>query len=356
MNPNSSDPSNTPPADDVTPETPLNPEVTETPVAPETPAEAPVEAPAPEVTAEPVAPAPAPEVASPFTAGTPEGTNPVAPVGTTATFTASGAPEAPKKNSKKIVLIASIVGGAILLAVIGVVVFLLLTTVSKDDYRAAAKQFNEVSKASSSLNSDVASLGRASGNTTDSDFDTRLKDTEASLANLKTQNEELSKLKAVRVGDGAALYKTFNDKVAAYVAYGDDLLVSVKNIRPAMVVCSKAGSAADADARVAVIKQCAESLGKVSDLPSSEFKTFVTDIKVAYEEYAKVYEQMTALKSPFGDQYEQYKTLSTQMSAVSKKISTIASTFSDALKAHDDQVSVKDSADALADYLNEQQK
>jgi hypothetical protein len=356
MNPNSSDPSNTPPADDVTPETPLNPEATETPVTPETPAQAPVEAPAPEVTAEPVAPAPAPEVASPFTAGTPEGIDPVAPVGTTATFTASGAPEAPKKNSKKIVLIASIVGGAILLAVIGVVVFLLLTTVSKDDYRAAAKQFNEVSKASSSLNSDVSSLGRATGSTPDATFDENVKETEESLAALKSTNDELGKLKAVRVGEGATLYKAFNDKLAAYTAYGSDMVASVKALRPALVICDKSGDAGDAAARVAALKDCSDALGKVNDLPNAEFKAFVAELKDAYAKIATLSESMSGITDPYGKQYEEYKKIRDDLTAVSTKLSAATRTFSTAVKEHDDQVSVKDAAEALADYLNEQQK
>lgn len=265
-------------------------------------------------------------------------------------------PEPPKKNTKKIILIASVAAGVVLLAIIAIVIFLFLTTVSKADYRDAAKQFNQVTSASSSLNSDVSSLGASSGSTSDSDFEKSLKDTQDSLDTIKNENESLSKLKAVRVGEGGDLYKTFDDKLDAYLAYGNDLVASVKNLRPAMVACDKVSDADDAAARVAALKTCATSLNDVKDLPNAEFKTFVTELATAYTSYAKTYEGISALTNPYGTQYEQYKTLRDEMYATQDKISAASKTFQESLEKRDDELSVKASADALADYLTEQQR
>ena len=200
----------------------------------------------------------------------------VAPVATT-----SSTPT-PSSN-KKLILIASIVGGAVLLAVIGIFVFIALTSVSKQDYANAAEQYNEVNSANSAL---VRSASSLSNSTSDSDaeFNKALKTAEEAVTTLKTENEEFGKLKAVSVGEGKDLYKTFDDKLEAYIVYGNDLISSVKTLRPALVTCDEVSEAAT-DARVQALKDCADALGKVNDIPNAEFKKFIGAMKDGYSSY-----------------------------------------------------------------------
>jgi len=360
MNPSNSDPTATPSEDGVVSETPFNPEV----------------APSAEPSVETPTPQPAEASANPFFADnktSEEGSTPVTPTAAPvagpvvsqpeatpvagAPVSASApTPEGPKKSHKKIIVIASAAVGVVLLAIIGVVVFLLLTTVSKADYQAAATQYNQVSKASSALISDVKILGSSTGTTTDDRFESSLKDTQDSLAKIKTENESLAKLKAVRVGDGAKLYKTFDEKLDAYLVYGADLVTSVESIRPAMVVCGKVSDADDATSRISALKACATALGDAKDLPNSSFKTFVTELKDAYTSYASTYESMNKLTNPYGAQYEEYKTLRDEMYATQDKISAASKAFTASLNESDDKYSVKESANALGDYLTEQQR
>lgn len=308
--------------------------------------------------AQPVAPfdSQAP-VNTPPVAPTPDVVSPEVPVATPFT---SGAPvpEPPKKNpnAKKIVIIASVVGGVVLLALAAFIIFFLLTTVSKDDYRAAVKQYNQLTLASSSLDSDMSSLGSSFIVDSDDGFNETVTKTQDSISKIKTENESLGKLKAVRVGDGAPLYDTFNGKLATYLAYGNDLIVSVKNVRPAMIVCDKIGDADGAEARVTEIRNCVTSLGNVKDIPSAEFKTYVNGLKDGYTQYATTYESMNALTSPYGSQYEEYKTLRDQLRDAQDKISQAGKTFADEIKKHDDDVNVKDSANALGDFLEAKQR
>lgn len=369
MNPNSNDPSTTPPADGTNPVPPVAPETPAAPVTPPAPGapEAPVQpvAPAqPEAPVNPFAPATPPAPATPeapVTPGTP--VSPVPPVApeTSNPFTAgtpTTAPDAPQspKITKKMMLIAAIVGGAILLAIIGVILFFVLTTVSKEDYRDAVRQYNKVQIASSSLNSDVSRLGSATSSSSDSAFNESIEETEASLAKIKTENEALSKLKAVKVGEGAKLYKAFNEKLKAYLTYGEGLITSVKNLRPAMVTCDKGTQASDAATRVAGLKACSTELAGVSDIPNAEMKTYITALSEGYAKYAEISEKVAALTNPYGSQYEEYKALRDQMYDELDTISAAADTFSDALSKRDDELSVKESADKLGDFLSDQQK
>lgn len=303
---------------------------------PETPQSQPTE---PQPTVPPVTPT------QPTTEPTPVETAPVTP----------STPPSPSPENKKKLLILAGIAGVVILAIIAVIVFFAMNSVSKQDYADAARQFNAVSRASSALTTDVSALNRSvsrEGGT----FDEDVKEIEESFATLKTENEKLGGLKAVRVGEGGELYKTFNDKVKAYVANGEQILASVKNLRPALLDCASVNSTTDAAARVAAMKECSTSLGEVKDIPNPEFKTFIDKLKTGYSNYATEYEKLSAITSPFGANYEQYKAQREKLTAAQTSISDATKEFQDAVEKSDDQLSVKDSADALGDYLNEQQR
>ena len=330
MNPDNTDPTNTPPA-----ETP----VTETP-APDF---------APNPTTESTAPIAAPST-PPVEATPTPATDPTPPA-------LVGAPGPKNANTKKIVLIASITAGVVLLAAIAAIIFATMNNVSKADYAAAAKQFNEVSRANSTLTSEASSLSRqASGSGDEDEFTDGLKEVKAAVADIKAENDELSKMKAVRVGEGAELYKTFNDKLAANLTYSEGLIASIENARPAMVVCDKISDATDTSARTAAIKACSDALGSVKDLPNDAFKVYVGKIKEGYAKYATISEKVAGISDPYGAQYEEYKVLRDDMRETQTSISNATREFTKSLRESDDKYSVRESANALGEYLTEQQR
>ena len=357
MDPNATNPNNVPPVGDTPPtqppvgDVPTPTPAPEAPVTPVEPTPAPVEPVAPTAPAEPVTTA----APNPFAAA-PAPETPAEPQNPMFAATPTQMPQAPKSDKKKLILIAAIVGGVVLLSVIGFIVYTLLTSVSQKDYQEATRQYNDVSIASASLTSDVASVSYSISSDDDAEFNDAVKEVEASIEKIKTENEELSKMKAVRVGDGSKLYGTFNDKVKAYLAYATDLTDSVKNLRPAMATCGKISDANDANSRVAALKACSSELQGVTDIPNAEMKTFIDTAATSYGEYATIYEQINGLSNPYGAQYEQYKTLRDKMYAVQDKISDASKTLRSSLEKRDDEMSVKDSAKALGDFLTEKQK
>ena len=260
----------------------------------------------------------------------------------------------PLKNKKLLIIVGSIVA-AVLIALISVGLFTSATTVSKSDYQAASAQFAKVTKASTQLTADIYLLS-ASTSIEDSAFDENAKKVVDSLTAIKTENAALGKLKAVRVGEGKKLYETFNSKTKDYLANGSDLLISVKTLRPAVIVCNKVASASDSASRLQSLKDCSTAMNKVKDLPSPEFQTFVTVLKKQYADYATTYEQVSTLNDPLGAQYEQYKVLRDKLTKVQTTLTTANKTFIDDLAKRDDELSVKDSSKALSDFLTEQVK
>lgn len=282
---------------------------------------------------------------------------PVAPVEAVTTSSTGGVPPHPKKPiSKKTLIIIGSAVGAVLLAIVGVVVFLALTTVSKEDYRNATLQYNEVSRASSSLTREVTSLSSGLSRSSDTEFSAATKDVEDGIAKIRDEQKKLSGEKAVTVGEGKELFTTFDKKVGDYTAYADELLASVKILRPAMATCEKMRSETENAGRLASLKACSKALNETKDLPNAEFKTFVTVLQDSYSKYAVSYEKSIALTAPFGAQNAEYKVLRDQASDAQKDITAASREFMTALTERDKEVSVKESADALGKFLTEQQR
>lgn len=271
----------------------------------------------------------------------------------------SSAPVTPnpkKPVSKKTVAIIGVISGVVLLAIIGVVLYLMLMGVSKKDYQDAAKQYNAVSSASSKLSSKASVLSVKSTSESEDEFTTALGEAKDAVSTLKTDNEKLGSMKAVKVDEGKNLYATFDGKLTTYVDYANGLISSVEKIRPGMLTCRKVSSATDAASRLTAIKACSTGLNDMPELANPEFQAYITSLKTAYAKYATVYESINGLTNPYGSQFEQYKVLRDQMLAAQTDISNATKTFSADVKKHDDQVSVKESADALGNFLTEKQR
>lgn len=337
------------------------------PVAPEAPSQPSFNPSASAPAVDATTPSPTPLASTPdVSAQTPnpfgqpaQDTNGVTPSADPATpvFAAAPAPTPPPSSKgKKIALIAGIAGGAVLLIIAAVIAYILLMTVSKQDYQAAAQQYNATSAASTSLTTKASLLSLGLSSSSEEEFTADAKELEEAIATLEEENAALGELKAVRVGEGKEVYATFNTKLTEYVAYAKDLVASVKTLRPALVKCNEIGDATATAARVTALNACATALNAVGEMPNAEFKTYVDAIKKEYTTYAATYESISKLTSPFGSQSAQYKTLRDTMYDTQDNILAASKSFSEAIEKRDDEVSVKESATALGEFLTEQQQ
>lgn len=361
MNPNTQQPTGQSPVPELnpTPEVPVVPIAPVEPIVPLAPI-APITPIAPEIPMTPITssdvlfPSSPQPIAIQNTAPVVEPVNPIATFGSgplpTPTYGTNNS------NKKKLILLASIIGGVTLLVIVGVVLYSALMSVSKKDYQQAAIQFNAVSSANSLLTSRVSSLSSGITNDTDEDFSNGAQQVETSITALKDENTKLGALKAARVGEGGVLYTTFDNKLTTYLADADDVVHSVKKVRPALIICDKIGAASDNAARLVALNACSGALGAVEDIPNTEFKALIASLEDGFVKYAAIFEGISALTSPYGSQYEQYKTLRDEMYATQKELTTARTDFSAAIKKHDKDISIKDSANALSKYLTVQQR
>ncbi len=265
----------------------------------------------------------------------------------------SGVSGGGKFSKELLIKIGVIAGAVILLIVAAVLAFSQLGSASREDYISAGETYSSVSSANSIANTNISILNSGIGTDTDAKFNEEYQNAESALADLKTKNEEFGKEKAFNVGEGKTIYDEFDKKLNEFIAYAEEVIASAKAMRPAMVVCNKVNETTEAEARVVALKECATALDGVKDsISESNAKTYITALATEYSNYANVQEKINAMNDPYGDQFEEYKTLREQRTATQTKINDVRSDYSSANLARNKEVSPKDAADALRDFLN----
>lgn len=216
---------------------------------------------------------------------------------------------------------------------------------SKSDYRDATTQFDVVSSAYSDLKSEASKLQYdISGSTTDTEFTNDSDAVTKSIQTFQDANKKLSTMKAVKVGDGQKLFDTYQTKIDAFVAYVDDLLVSLKSYRPLAIACDDVST-------TTLLSECSSAFNHVGDLPNADLKQLVTSLKTQYEAALALKSKIDALTDPFGDQYDTYKALRDQSYDIQDKISSASSDFSSNASKHAKDIDPSTTSNALGDFL-----
>ena len=229
-------------------------------------------------------------------------------------------------------------------------------SVSKEDYKAAFDQFGDVSKANYSLSSSVAYVGISAVGDNETAFKNDTEKAKEAITELSSENTKLGELKAMKVGEGQKKYDAFSEKIVAYTKYVDNLLVSLKDIREANMVCDDASSSSDAKKMKKAIDACIVALEKVSDTPDQDVKKLLESLKGAYSQLLTITTKIAALKNPYGSQYDEYRSLRDQMYKVLDELRDAQSTYRSNVDKHSDEVDPKDTADDLNDFLIERIK
>lgn len=255
-------------------------------------------------------------------------------------------------NKKLIILIVSLVVGLLLIGGI-VLILIAVFTVSRKDYSAALSQYNEVASANYTLNSKLSTLQYSVDSTTDTSFDNDVEAAKKAIQQVRDENAELAKLKAVSLGEGNTKYKAFAAKLDAYLTYSNNLLTSLDTMRDAAITCDESGTTSSSSAGEikSAIDDCVAALEKVSNVADSDVKEFVGKIKDEYTSLSGVIGQIAAITDPYGDQYDQYKSLRDQMYDIQDNISNAQTDFRSNLEKHSDAVDPKESAEDLSKFL-----
>ena len=265
-------------------------------------------------------------------------------------------PSAPAPLNKKLIMWIGIGVGALLLVGATIAIIVAIFSVSKDDYRKAYSQMSEVSSANYDLNSKISSIQYGLTSSTDTKFKNDVKAAEEAVEKVRSENKELSELKAVKVGEGKKQYDEFNKKLDTYLTFTSDALKSISDIRDASVTCDKAGSGTSSSAASvkSALDECVTAFKKVGDTPNEDVKAFVKKMVTEAENLASLMAKMAEITDPYGDQYDQYKAIRDQVYDAQDNMRDAQTDFRSNFEKHTKEVDVKDVADDLGDFLSEQ--
>lgn len=264
-------------------------------------------------------------------------------------------PHTPK--SKKPLIIGGIIAAVMVVIIIIITVVLATLSVSKDDYREALNKYDDLRSENSKLATKVSTLSYTISSGTDTTFKNNIEAVEEGLDTVKAENEELGKLKAVRVGEGAKAYEAFDKKLDRYLSYSNNLVASIKNLREPLVACDEAtkgvSSSTDRSAVSAAIKACTDKIDAVKSVPDADMKTFIDAFKTSLEELDTIVSELSGITDPYGAQYEQYKALRDKTYKVQDSLRDASKDLSSNLEKRDKDTSPKEESQALSELLVE---
>ena len=263
-------------------------------------------------------------------------------------------PQSPK--NKKLFIWIGIGVGALLLIGIVAAIIVAMTSVSKDDYRKAYSQMSELSSANSKLNSELSTLQYGLTSATETKFKNDMKSAEEAIEKVRKENEKLAELKAVKVGEGKKQYEEFSEKLENYLKYTEDATKSLKDLYDAAKPCDANVSTSDVAAYKTALNECTSALKKVGNTPNEDVKTYVKSLATEYENLASIIDKLATITNPYGSQYDEYKALRDQTYKVQENIRNANTDFRSNIEKHSKEVSVKDQADTLVEFLSEKMR
>lgn len=263
-------------------------------------------------------------------------------------------PQSPK-NKKLFIWIGIGVGVLLIIGIVAAII-VAMTSVSKDDYRKAYSQMSELSSANSKLNSELSTLQYGLTSATETKFKNDMKSAEEAIEKVRKENEKLAELKAVKVGEGKKQYEEFSEKLENYLKYTEDATKSLKDLYGAAKPCDANVSTSDVAAYKTALNECTSALKKVGNTPNEDVKTYVKSLAAEYENLASIIDKLATITNPYGSQYDEYKALRDQTYKVQENIRNANTDFRSNIEKHSKEVSVKDQADALVEFLSEKMR
>ncbi len=261
-------------------------------------------------------------------------------------------PSGLSSRTKNMLVIVAIIGAIIIGALL---IYSILVAPARQPYREALTQYQNVGRANAALNTAGANLN--AGTATDEAFQKSVETARAMIASLETENSALGKKEVLTNGEGKELYDAFNAKLQLYIDYNDNLLTSMLAVRPVLHDCNQSmANSTESGASVKAIRACATELGKLKNIPDTDYKAMTASFHDTYTELATIIEKMAALKDPKGKDTSKHQALTSQRDEVVKSLSTISTTFSQNVQKHRIAIITIDESGKLEEYLNDKSR
>lgn len=262
----------------------------------------------------------------------------------------------PRDSKKALIVIASIVGFFVIVGIV-LAVIMAVFAVSKKDYQAALTQYNKIARADRQLKTEITTMSYGIRYASNAIYSKSTEEARRSIKEVSDENTELSKLKAVRSGEGKKLYRLFSDKVSGYTKYNESVVTSLNDARTSLTACNTAASgSSSAESAKKAADTCVAELKKVKDTPNVDIRNFLGSYQTQMEKLSLLAGQLAAITDPYGTQRSQYLSLRRQVLAVQGTVSTASVKLKKDIDTHGKDVSPKEAAKKLSDFLAEKSR
>lgn len=248
------------------------------------------------------------------------------------------------KMSPKTKKILGGIGGVAVLLAGAFFIYAILVTPSKQPYRDALSQYKNVYNANVAFTNAGASLN-ASG-ATEEEFKKNLENIDGAATVLRTEADGLAKKKVMAEDKGLELYKAFDTKLTAYIAYNAGILASIEQVRPLIFGCNeKMATITEDDAGAKAMQDCATQAAELNNVPDADYQTLVNSFKVNYEAMATTIAQKASGAISQSTSEGEREEIIANFNAASTQ-------FSKDLQTSRTKVDITEAAMAIDDYLS----
>lgn len=250
-------------------------------------------------------------------------------------------------RTKNMLVIMGIIGSIIIGALL---IYGILVTPSRQPYRNALTQFENVMKANARLTAAGTSLNAA--NASGEDFEKAIQAAQLTIKSLRTENEALAKEGVLQDGEGKAKYEAYNKKLQEYMTYNENILTSMLKVRPVLVECNKDMTDTTVSAEsIAALRDCGRHLGELKKVADADYRQLAGAFEQDYNNLADVLEEYAALLDPRGADKPQADVLAVRRDEAMEQLSFTTEQFKKDLQVSRKQILATDSEKKLSDFL-----
>lgn len=248
---------------------------------------------------------------------------------------------------KKAIPIVAVIA---LLLIGALAVYALIVGPSKQPYRDALSQYQNVYNANVAFTNAGSRIDASSA--TDEQFTKNITLLRGAMKNLEAENTALGQKPALNSDKAKELYEMFNAKFKQYIGYNEAVISSIEALRPVLYACSDTMTRITQDAAgAAALRACAQNMEAVKNIPDKDYEQLARAFVESYNGAAQSIEQGAGL-----DDQTNSNQVNRDRNKFIENLNKATQTLAKNLQASREKVDITKSAMALDDYLKKQSR
>lgn len=246
----------------------------------------------------------------------------------------------------------AVVIAAGLLIIGGLLIYGILVTPQRQPYRDALAQYENANRALS-----ATSVSVNASTASDEDFNKGIEAVEAALNSLQIEVDALGEEEVLTTGEGKELFDAYNERITLYIAYNNDVVESMKVLRPILLECSELMDGIESDSAGATAMQtCADEMDKAETVPDADYQVLAEAFGENYQQLADTFKEKQAIIDAGQKDSDRYRELVAEQSTILEDFNNDGTNFATDVKNTRETLLATDSARLLLEYLKDESR